>query len=628
MIAEFEVLIEMSDCALYSLDDAEADRIESALPFDPAYYDGNPAHYFEIVARNNNASNNYSVYLKDSDGAVITTIVVPANTTDPTRFRSSVIGSLPAGTYHVALQQTAIAQNLISYTNRIVVHQTNPTKTRIQICLCGVEGLGTEYAGYEGVLYTPLSTYNTGTIDSIVSLFRKTAGLFSTVPTDGWTFEVCHWMFVSGSSYVALFNKTTGNMVAGSELHTASESPIVQSASFSASTANFSDNCVFEVRHKNLGGNSGGSWIARACLYVTVNPITLLSNYKRIAKETEAESLIFSRAIAQAATKYEVVAKDYERTGIITLEDAGAAESGETSSPVSGSSLTGFTVTRSLKQRASLSCTSGNRFIAKNAGDVDYVTAIHLIEEIGAEGTGGESGPAIAFPAMNIPLNFRRTLKVDVRQRRRGNLTIERELRSGHIQHIYEYVWAAMTPSDRLLLDAFFTECAGRYFRNIAHTDPYDQRVATCRLDQDSLDMTAPNCYIWSGSIRLAEIAGWEASKTYVPVFPSSVPSQQYTTQRAFRTEIAGADDFEEKSYQDYSTSIRRWSIGSLALFDNEAADLLACWEGAFGPYREFAFTDADGAYHAHCHFLDNELVHEIVAPGTHSIKATIEEIL
>jgi hypothetical protein len=623
MIAEFEVLLEMSDCALHSLDNGESDRIESALPFNPTYYDGSPACYFEIVARNNNASNDYSVYLKDSESAVIATIVVPANTVDPTRFRSSLITSLPADTYHVGLQQTAVVQNLISYTNRIVVHQADPTKTRIQLCLCGLEGLGTEYAGYEGVDYTPLANYNTGTIDAYISLFRKIPGLFSTIPANGWAFEICHWRFVSGSSYVALFNKTTGNMVAGTELNTSSLTPFVQSVSFSASAANFSDNCVYEVRHKN---SSGGSWIARACLYVIVNPIVLLSNYKRIAKATTSVSMIYSRAIAHGATKCEVIAKDSEGTGIITLEDAGSADNGEASSPVSGSSLTGFTATKSVKQRISLTCSSGNRFIAKNTGDVDRVTAIHLIEEFGT--SGDEGGSSIIFPALNIPLNFRRTLKVDVRQRRRGNLTLERELRSGHIQHIYEYVWAVMTPEDRLLLDAFFTACAGRYARNIAHTDPYDLRVATCRLDQDSLDMMAPNCYIWSGSIRLAEIADWEASKTYVPVFPSSVPSQQYTTHRAFRTEIAGADDFEEKSYQDYSTSIRRWSVGSLALFDDEAADLLACWEGAFGPYREIAFTDADGDYHAHCHFLETELMHEIVAPGTHSIKATIEEIL
>src|SRR3972149_8535944 len=112
-----------------------------------------------------------------------------------------------------------------------------------------------------------------------------------------------------------------------------------------------------------------------------------------------------------------------------------------------------------------------------------------------------------AFPALNSPFGLRRILIADVRQRLRGDLKLEREFRSGHIQHIYELPWAALLPADRTTLDAFLVTCRGRIQADIEFEDPRDSETITCRLDQDSLEASAPSAQYWTGSLRLIEIA-------------------------------------------------------------------------------------------------------------------------
>ncbi len=310
-------------------------------------------------------------------GTVLTSITIPKNTTTPTRFRSSAITTLASDTYHPYFPQTEIDQNIVMYTSRIVVNQFGATKTRIQLSLVGWEGLGNSNGAYLAPLYyTPNAAYTAAA--GYTSIFRKIAALFNTVPANGWTLEVCHSRNVSGTSYVSLFNKTKDLQVTATELTTTATTPTVQSVAFDASVANFDEGDSFELRDKN----GGGSYIYRACVYITINPIVQTALYKRIAKYSTAATLNFSRAVAHFAKDYEVAAKDTEGTGTVTLEDAGAADSGTTSTAVSGSSLTGFASTAALKQRGSLVCPSGSRFIAKNAANVDYVNEVRVIETI------------------------------------------------------------------------------------------------------------------------------------------------------------------------------------------------------------------------------------------------------
>ena len=103
--------------------------------------------YTAYIAKNTNTTTAYSVYLRDMTNAVDrASYLVPANTTSPTRFRTTSPFVPVDNTdiqYRVKLPQTAAADQLIVYTARIIVVQANATKTRIQIPLSLTRGTQT-----------------------------------------------------------------------------------------------------------------------------------------------------------------------------------------------------------------------------------------------------------------------------------------------------------------------------------------------------------------------------------------------------------------------------------------------------------------------------------------------------
>jgi len=240
-----------------------------------------------------------------------------------------------------------------------------------------------------------------------------------------------------------------------------------------------------------------------------------------------------------------------------------------------------------------------------------------------------------AFPALYSPLGMQRILGVNVRQRMRLDQKMEREFRSGRVQHAWEIPWGVLTSTQRTTLDTFFQTCRGRILSDIAYVDPWDGLTYTCRLDLDALDMTAPSPVHWTGKLRLIEIADWKSLKSAVTTFPVTVPFQiPYKMGRQYRTVIEAAEDFTELRFEDLSTTIQRFGVGGDCLTDAQATDLLNCWEGNAGPWREFAFTEVEtSTLYSHCHFVETQLTHTLVQPTTggamfHSIRATVETLV
>ena len=238
---------------------------------------------------------------------------------------------------------------------------------------------------------------------------------------------------------------------------------------------------------------------------------------------------------------------------------------------------------------------------------------------------------SISFPAsLPVPLKLKRTLRAGVTQRIRGDGTIERTFVSGHIQHAFDLPFPALRASQSVTLSSFFNTCQGRYANNISYLDPFplEQALLTCRLDQDELEMTeiAPNL-VWSSSLKLLEIANWQAIKAAVPVFPATtVPIQQLGEGFNYRTEIQATDDFAEHVYQDYGP-INRWSVGGDALTNAQALLLLLAWEGNCGPWMEMQLTDpVTAVVYNHVHFVETELIHTMIAPGVNSIRLQVEQ--
>lgn len=233
-----------------------------------------------------------------------------------------------------------------------------------------------------------------------------------------------------------------------------------------------------------------------------------------------------------------------------------------------------------------------------------------------------------AFPSLPNPLGFRRILSVDVRQRMRSNLTLERIWVNRHVRHAFEFPWQALTPAQRTTLAAFMVTCRGRITADIDFTDPWDSVAYVCRLDSDELVLTAASPLHWSGSLRLIEVSGWEAIKAAVTAFPATVPFQSFASTHRYRTVIEAAEDDAEKRYEDFSAGIMRWTAGGSALTNAQADALIDAWEGNGGPWRAFSLTDpiTSTAYPT-CHFADIQIAHTMLMPGVNSVTAVVEEL-
>lgn len=230
-----------------------------------------------------------------------------------------------------------------------------------------------------------------------------------------------------------------------------------------------------------------------------------------------------------------------------------------------------------------------------------------------------------AFVALTLPRVYTRSIAFAVSSVLRMDLKKEYVWWNRHAVHSFDIPWQVLTTAQRLALIDFFTTCRGATVVDIAYTDPWDSVVYTCRLDMDTLVTTAPDPAHWSGSIRLVEVSGWSALVA-AGNFPATVPFQTpYSVSLNYRTELQKMVDDTEVRYEDWSTNVTRWTCGGDALTNAQAADLIACFEGAKGPYTALTFVDPATGYTNNVRFVENVLVHRVAYP-TNSIRMTLEE--
>lgn len=239
-----------------------------------------------------------------------------------------------------------------------------------------------------------------------------------------------------------------------------------------------------------------------------------------------------------------------------------------------------------------------------------------------------------AFPSLSLPFGLNRILRVSVVQKYRNDLVCERHWVNRHVQHIYEIPWTVLTDTNRVILEAFFAACRGKYLGDIAFIDPWDGLTYTCRLDNDELLVQGGNP-IYSGAIRLVEVANFKAVKAAVTTFPTTVPFQlPYSKGNKYATVITTVPNDTEMRYEDLAdaSGIQCWGVGGDNLTDAQATDLLACWEGNGGPWGEFAFAEPADSGIFNAHFAEAQLNHVLVCIRSdtemlHSIRTMVEEL-
>jgi hypothetical protein len=351
MSINLEVPLEMLDFGVSSLSTGVNLLPSTYLFLDSDDYDG-ATYTFEIVASNLHATIDYTVDMYDVTGSAIkATITVPANTTNPKRFRSGSWTPTDATnrTYGVQLAQTAVENHLVVFVARIIVTQVNATKTRIQIPLINGNMLSafnyvtsidlTKSLSYVQESYEPtLCKYN---------YYKKDTSVLSSI--SNWSLEaILYTTNAATSAYLGLFNATDNTQVTGAEVSVLGTTPTLVSVNFANTAANFDNGDIFEGRIKT-SNDTYWAQIQKAALYCRLTNLAKAEIFWRVMRSyqktvaavnyPEGRILLDTSILSNPTVYLEASAICADDAEIVFLRDHLTNDSGTDGSEVAGSGL-------------------------------------------------------------------------------------------------------------------------------------------------------------------------------------------------------------------------------------------------------------------------------------------------
>ena len=282
-----QVPIEMADRGMLSTTTAGGltfARTRTAI--DPAEYVGDTSDYFfEINALNSNTTTAYAVQLVNGAGTVITdsTITVPASTTASKRFRVQFTPSGFADTYRVKLAATSTASQLRVNSARIIIEQTNAVKTKVWIPLIGFDYSSDSSSDTGGTAASTTSTSYVVSSATYYNWFTRNDSNYDAIPAvGGWTFDaVMRASTTTGTVYAALYNKTTGTMVAEVS-HTGNTTVTQKQVTFNSNATNFVNANDYELRIKSSVSTTTNA-LMKAGLWIKLKYLRKTDVHWRIA---------------------------------------------------------------------------------------------------------------------------------------------------------------------------------------------------------------------------------------------------------------------------------------------------------------------------------------------------------
>lgn len=375
-----EVAVEMHAIGLNS-DDAAAVLWPHSYNFlDSDSYDG-ATYYFEIVAYNSHASIAYDVILYDvTNSANKATISVPANS-DYTRLRSSSWSPASADTitYGVLVPRTAIDANVRVYASRIIVVQSNATKTRIQIPMFSYQ---IRFQATSSNAESTTSATYTQPTPRLYAYYNKDTTTMADIAS--WDLEGIIGSVGSGrTGYVALFDVTDNDQVTGAIISISGATNTLVTANFANDAVNFDEGHDFELRLKT-DSVPGTAYLQRACLYCNITNLSKAEVYKRVAHSIVAtktgQNYVWCRHLYDASN-YSTPVVYFESTAICadnantaSLRDHLTNDVGSDGSDVANSPLNFNSATKIRKRSIALSPTDDDRFYAKTTNTTNNFT--------------------------------------------------------------------------------------------------------------------------------------------------------------------------------------------------------------------------------------------------------------
>jgi fibronectin type 3 domain-containing protein len=359
-------------------------------------YDGTVTYGFEVVALNADAAS-YSVQLLDTSNVSVATLVVPANTYSPTRIRVVFTPTPGANEYRIALPASTTLEALALLSGRIIVTQTNATKTKLYIPLLSSVQSPThdDAAAY----FESTSSNAYGDLPSAMLYQRDTSSLATLADMNAWEFEALASTTGGASGTVALYDLTAASIVDDTET-TISSTPIgLVRAPFNEGTLNFAsinegDKYQVTVSCQTNCAANARTVIHKAGLWVTLSTLSKVEAIFRLSLRTNA-MMTYDQDQERTLidlTKFSSPSVYFQATGAVSgadpvtvqLMSAGNAEYGPSAlTPVAGGALTFTDLSKSRVRTAStITPVSGDRLVPEvviTTGSFDWVSSAIII---------------------------------------------------------------------------------------------------------------------------------------------------------------------------------------------------------------------------------------------------------
>ncbi len=352
-----EVPVEMGMIPCGSQADGSHDFNRTKVRLNDADYDGSPLWYFEVIAKNTDTADK-AVTLK-TDSGIKATIIVPANTPSPVRLRTGPFTPDTGWTlYYLNLPATTSDYQLVIWSRRIIIQQRNATRTRIQIPLFGRPANPHlyNYAIYtEGPPVWPrvTSMVHSGAWEELghTRRWKKEARKYAELaPGPCWTFEAMMQVANEGppANNCALWNETTNQEVAASEVSNTSSIYTLHYADFPDNATGFTDGDEFGVRTKSHYSNPPR--VAGAVLYVRLINLTkaqipyTVGYEDTVYGETEgfndySRAFIDTSAYSSPTFYFESYGSCADNQNVLFLRNGGTNNSGPAGADVKGTGI-------------------------------------------------------------------------------------------------------------------------------------------------------------------------------------------------------------------------------------------------------------------------------------------------
>ena len=205
-----QVPIELTDIKMSSQSAGSVAFNRSMTSFNTNNYDGVTSYELEVVAANfDGVARNVS--LKDSSDVVVGFVSVPGNTFNPTRIKATITPTAGLETYRLELDQTNADGELNVFAAKLLVNQTNATKTRIYFPLISSDESPNNQDDSIAAYTTNSETYDNY---EYAVLFERRADKMSKIADyNGWELEAVVSTTGTSSGIFGLENTSSGQIV-------------------------------------------------------------------------------------------------------------------------------------------------------------------------------------------------------------------------------------------------------------------------------------------------------------------------------------------------------------------------------------------------------------------------------